>query len=85
MASVLDAVQDEDILGATRAMRERIAVAIDDPATPPRDLAALTKRLFDLNREIREVQADEEKRLTKKGIANDREAGPAEDSPLGDI
>lgn len=85
MSSVLDAVRDDDILEATRAMRERIALAIDDEATPPRDLAALTKRLFDLNREIREVMAEEEKRRAKGELADGEYSGAAEDSPLGDI
>lgn len=30
------------------AMRSRIAVAVEDPTTPARDLAALTKRLADV-------------------------------------
>lgn len=34
------------------AMRSRIAVAVADPDTPPRDLAALTKRLSEVVREI---------------------------------
>ena len=34
------------------AMRERIARAVADPDCPPRDLAALTRRLQDIAREI---------------------------------
>lgn len=34
------------------AMRERIATAVTDPTCPPRDLAALTRRLQDISKEI---------------------------------
>ena len=34
------------------AMRERIAQTVSDPECPPRDLAALTRRLQDIAKEI---------------------------------
>ncbi|MDH6279353.1 hypothetical protein [Prescottella agglutinans] len=34
------------------AMRTRIAAAVDDPETPPRDLAALSKRLIEVMNDI---------------------------------
>lgn len=34
------------------AMRDRIAVAVSNPECPPRDLAALTRRLQDIAKEI---------------------------------
>lgn len=34
------------------AMRERIAVTVSNPDCPPRDLAALTRRLQDIAKEI---------------------------------
>lgn len=47
--------------GSTRevltAMRDRIAVAVEDPNTPARDLAALTKRLVEVIREIEAIDA----------------------------
>lgn len=44
------------------AMRERIAKTVSDTTCPPRDLAALTRRLQDIAREIEhlDVRADEE-------------------------
>ena len=49
--------------GTTRellcAMRDRIAVAVQDAATPPRDLASLTKRLAETVREIEAIDARE--------------------------
>jgi hypothetical protein len=47
--------------GSTRellvAMRDRIAVAVEDPTTPARDLAALTKRLSDVALSIASIDA----------------------------
>ena len=37
------------------AMRERIAWTVSDPACPPRDLAALTRRLQDIAKEIESI------------------------------
>ncbi len=42
------------------AMRDRIAVAVEHPNTPARDLAALTKRLADVAREIEAIDAKDE-------------------------
>lgn len=50
--------------GTTRellvATRDRIAVAVENPNTPPRDLAALTKRLIETVREIEAIDAREQ-------------------------
>lgn len=57
--SVTDAAKS----GTTRelfvAMRDRIAVAVENPNTPARDLAALTKRLAETQREIEAIDARE--------------------------
>lgn len=39
------------------AIRDRVAKAVQDEKTPPRDLAALTKRLTDIAREIAVLDA----------------------------
>lgn len=39
------------------AMRERVATAVQDPNCPPRDLAALTRRLQEIAREIDAIDA----------------------------
>ena len=48
-------------LGSARdvyvAMRDRIAVAVENPNTPARDLAALTKRLAETIKEIEAIDA----------------------------
>ena len=49
--------------GTTRellvAMRARVATAVEDPNTPARDLAALTKRLVEVVRDIEAIDARE--------------------------
>ena len=42
------------------ATRDRIAVTLDNPETPARDLASLSKRLMEISREIEKLQAAEE-------------------------
>lgn len=53
------------------AMRDRIAVAVEHPNTPARDLAALTKRLADVAREIEAIDAREEQEATQRGDVTD--------------
>lgn len=45
------------------SMRERIAVAVANPDCPPRDLAALTRRLQDIAKEIESL----DRRLEQEG------------------
>lgn len=42
------------------AMQTRVAKAVDDPLTPPRDLAALTRRLLELSRELESIDLEEQ-------------------------
>lgn len=39
------------------AMRTRVAKAVEDPNTPARDLAALTRRLLEISREIEAIDS----------------------------
>ena len=61
--------------GTTRellvAMRARIAKAVEDPNTPARDLAALTKRLVEVVRDVEAIDAREAQEATKRGDATD--------------
>ena len=47
--------------GTTRdllvAMRDRVAKDVENPNTPPRDLAALTRRLIEITKEIEAIDA----------------------------
>jgi hypothetical protein len=39
------------------ALRERIAVTVEDPDCPPRDLASLSRRLLEITKEIEAIDA----------------------------
>ncbi len=42
------------------AMRARVATAVEDPNTPARDLAALTRRLMEIAKDIEAIDARNE-------------------------
>lgn len=42
------------------AMRARVATAVEDPNTPARDLAALTRRLMEIAKDIEAIDARDE-------------------------
>ena len=50
--SVAQAAASGDHRSLLVAMRERIATTVSNPDCPPRDLAALTRRLQDISKEI---------------------------------
>ena len=54
---VLQAAEGGDQRELLVAMRTRVAKAVADPNCPPRDLAALTRRLQDIGREIEAIDA----------------------------
>ena len=53
--SVAQAAATGDHRSLLVAMRERIARTVSDPDCPPRDLAALTRRLQDIAKEIEAI------------------------------
>ena len=55
--SVTQAADDGTTRELLVAMRARIATAVEDPNTPARDLAALTKRLVEVVRDIEAIDA----------------------------
>lgn len=57
------------------AMRARIAHAVESPTTPARDLAALTKRLMEVVRDIKAIDAvAAEQEAERGGSTSDDEA-----------
>lgn len=58
--TILEAAEDDNLLEELRSMRRRIAVTLDDPNTPARDLAALSRRQIELGRDIAAILAREE-------------------------
>lgn len=59
-ASLTDAAELGESRSMLAAMRGRIAKAIEDPNCSTRDLASLSKRLMELQREIDAIDAREE-------------------------
>lgn len=57
MTSVTSAASDGTRLELLVAMRARVAATVDDPNTPARDLAALTRRLLEIANEIAAIEA----------------------------
>lgn len=58
--SILEAAEQGSRLEELRAMRRRIARAMDDVNTPARDLAALSRRQLEIGREIEAIVITED-------------------------
>lgn len=58
--SILEAAEAGSRLEELRAMRRRIAKALDEPNTPARDLAALSRRQIEIGREIEAIEVAED-------------------------
>lgn len=50
----------DDRLSLLRRMHERVEAAVFDAETPPRDLAALTRRLMEISKEIESIELQRE-------------------------
>lgn len=74
--NVLQAAETGDHRTLLVAMRDRIARAISDPKCPPRDLAALTRRLQDIARELEQL----DQRIREEGGGHEL----VEDAPWGE-
>lgn len=59
-SSILQAAEAGSRLEELRAMRRRLASAMDDPNTPARDLAALSRRQLEIGREIEAIVVSED-------------------------
>ena len=53
------------------AMRARVATAVEDPNTPARDLAALTRRLLEIAKEIEAIDAAAEQEDREGSVTPD--------------
>ena len=58
--SILDAAEAGSRIEELRAMRRRIARAMDDVTTPARDLAALSRRQLEIGKEIEAIVVSED-------------------------
>jgi hypothetical protein len=62
-STILEAAEQGSRIEELRAMRRRIAKALDDPNTPARDLAALSRRQLEIGKEIEAIEiTDDEDR-----------------------
>jgi hypothetical protein len=59
-STILEAAEQGSRLEELRAMRRRIARALDDPNTPARDLAALSRRQLEIGKEIEAIVVAED-------------------------
>lgn len=59
-STILEAAEEGSRLEELRAMRRRLAVALDDPNTPARDLAALSRRQLEIGKEIEAIVVSED-------------------------
>ena len=59
------------------ALRTRIAVDIDNPNTPPRDLAALSRRLLEIAKEIEALDAEDKRDDISEAAATADQEWPA--------
>ena len=53
------------------AMRARVATAVEDPNTPARDLAALTRRLMEIAKDIEAIDAALEQEMRDDHVTPD--------------
>lgn len=59
-STILEAAEAGSRIEELRAMRRRIARALDDPNTPARDLAALSRRQLEIGREVEAIVVAED-------------------------
>ena len=70
--TVAEAAKTGDHKALLVAMRDRIAVTVADPDCPPRDLAALTRRLNEIAKELRALELAE-KQEADESVPDDEE------------
>lgn len=71
--SVAQAAATGDHRSLLVAMRERIARTVSDPDCPPRDLAALTRRLQDIAKEVEAIDLRVKQEVDENATAPDEE------------
>lgn len=70
-STILQAAETGSRIEELRAMRRRIAQAMDDQSTPARDLAALSRRQLEIGREIEAIVVSEDEDHSVVVNAND--------------
>lgn len=76
--TLIEAVEASDTRAVLGALQLRIARTIQDPTTPPRDLAALSRRLMEISRDIEALDAaDAEDDIGRAQSLEDAEFDPS--------
>ena len=76
--SITEAAEDGDQRELLIAMRRRVATTVEDPNCPPRDLAALTRRLQEIGREIDAIDVKMKQEAAEDGSSTPDEEWNAE-------
>ena len=71
--TVAEAAKSGDHRALLVAMRDRVALAVQDPKCPPRDLAALTRRLNEIAKDLYRKISQEEVTFLKPATQNNQE------------
>lgn len=74
--TVSEAASSGDHKALLVAMRDRIALTVQDPDCPPRDLAALSRRLADIAKEIKGIEIAERQESDEE-MPDDEDFDPA--------
>lgn len=65
--TITEAAEVDDPIELLLAMRRRVAETVEDPNCPPRDLAALTRRLQEIGKEIQAMKAKAKQEADEDG------------------
>lgn len=77
--TVSEAAASGDMRDLLVAMRTRVASAVESDTTSPRDLAALTRRLLEIAKDIEAIDAADEE---DEGDGSSTEDAPWSEAPL---
>lgn len=75
--TVTSAAADGDERELLVALRARIATTVEDESTPPRDLAALSRRLMEITKEIKAIDAAAKQEEQDGRASPDEELDPS--------
>ena len=71
--SIVEAVAAGDRLAELEATHRRVASAVQDEATPARDLASLTRRQLEISKEIEALRRQRAEEAVEGAIATDED------------
>lgn len=71
--SVTEAAKSGTVREQLVALRDRVAKTVEDPNCPPRDLAALSRRLMELTKEIAAIDAQAAEEVDANTVSPDEE------------